>query len=52
MESIEQFLRNRLKLKVNKGKSAVAQPSKRKFLGFRADSTFCESRGGFPAGDE
>jgi RNA-directed DNA polymerase len=34
MESIEQFLAKRLKLKVNKAKSAVAQPSKRKFLGF------------------
>ena len=34
MESIERFLTKRLKLKVNKEKSAVAQPSKRKFLGF------------------
>jgi RNA-directed DNA polymerase len=34
MESIERFLTKRLKLKVNKAKSAVAQPSKRKFLGF------------------
>jgi RNA-directed DNA polymerase len=34
MASIEQFLAKRLKLKVNKAKSAVAQPSKRKFLGF------------------
>jgi RNA-directed DNA polymerase len=34
MESIEQFLTKRLKLKVNKAKSAVARPSKRKFLGF------------------
>jgi RNA-directed DNA polymerase len=34
MESIERFLSKRLKLKVNKGKSAVAEPSKRKFLGF------------------
>jgi RNA-directed DNA polymerase len=34
MASIEQFLTRRLKLKVNKAKSAVAPPRKRKFLGF------------------
>jgi RNA-directed DNA polymerase len=34
MESVEQFLARRLKLKVNKAKSAVAKPSARKFLGF------------------
>jgi RNA-directed DNA polymerase len=34
MASIEQFLAKRLKLKVNKAKSAVAKPSVRKFLGF------------------
>jgi len=34
MTSIERFLANRLKLKVNKAKSAVAKPSVRKFLGF------------------
>jgi RNA-directed DNA polymerase len=34
MESIEWFLAKRLKLKVNKAKSAVAKPSIRKFLGF------------------
>ena len=34
MESIEQFLAKRLKLKVNKAKSAVGKPSVRKFLGF------------------
>jgi RNA-directed DNA polymerase len=34
MASVEQFLTKRLKLKVNKAKSAVARPSKRKFLGF------------------
>jgi RNA-directed DNA polymerase len=34
MESIEQFLAQRLKLKVNKAKSAVAKPNVRKFLGF------------------
>jgi RNA-directed DNA polymerase len=32
--SIEKFLEKRLKLKVNKAKSAVAKPSVRKFLGF------------------
>ncbi len=32
--SIEQFLAKRLKLKVNKAKSAVAKPGVRKFLGF------------------
>jgi RNA-directed DNA polymerase len=34
MASIETFLAKRLKLKVNKAKSAVAKPSARKFLGF------------------
>jgi len=34
MASIEQFLTKRLKLKVNKAKSAVAKPRARKFLGF------------------
>jgi len=34
MEGIERFLAKRLKLKVNKAKSAVARPSVRKFLGF------------------
>jgi RNA-directed DNA polymerase len=34
MESIEHFLAKRLKLRVNKAKSAVAKPSVRKFLGF------------------
>jgi RNA-directed DNA polymerase len=33
-QSIEHFLAKRLKLKVNKAKSAVAKPSVRKFLGF------------------
>src|SRR5262245_19643671 len=33
MESIERFLAKRLRLKVNKAKSAVAKPSVRKFLG-------------------
>jgi RNA-directed DNA polymerase len=34
MASIETFLAKRLKLKVNKAKSAIAKPSVRKFLGF------------------
>jgi len=34
MESITRFLTAKLKLKVNPGKSAVAQPKHRKFLGF------------------
>jgi RNA-directed DNA polymerase len=34
MESVERFLARRLKLKVNRTKSAVARPSARKFLGF------------------
>src|SRR3990170_1378006 len=34
MASIEKFLAKRLKLKVNKAKSAVAKPGVRKFLGF------------------
>ncbi|WP_454625008.1 group II intron reverse transcriptase/maturase [Bradyrhizobium cenepequi] len=34
MAGIEKFLEKRLKLKVNKVKSAVAKPSVRKFLGF------------------
>src|ERR1700730_10509380 len=34
MAGIEAFLTKRLKLKVNKAKSAVARPVKRKFLGF------------------
>jgi RNA-directed DNA polymerase len=34
MKSITRFLSERLKLKVNEGKSAVARPWERKFLGF------------------
>lgn len=34
MESITRFLTQRLKLKVNEAKSAVARPQERKFLGF------------------
>jgi RNA-directed DNA polymerase len=34
MAGVSRFLEKRLKLKVNRGKSAVARPGKRKFLGF------------------
>jgi len=34
MESVTQFVEDKLKLKVNRDKSAVARPWKRKFLGF------------------
>lgn len=34
MASIERFLERRLRLRINKGKSAVAPPGRRKFLGF------------------
>jgi RNA-directed DNA polymerase len=33
-DSVENFLRKRLKLKINRRKSAVAKPQERKFLGF------------------
>jgi RNA-directed DNA polymerase len=34
MESVTRFITQKLKLKVNEGKSAVARPQERKFLGF------------------
>jgi RNA-directed DNA polymerase len=34
MASLERFLENRLRLKINRNKSAVARPWKRKFLGY------------------
>ena len=34
MESVAQFIMQKLKLKVNEAKSAVARPQERKFLGF------------------
>jgi RNA-directed DNA polymerase len=34
MENVTRFIANRLKLKVNQSKSAVARPGQRKFLGF------------------
>jgi RNA-directed DNA polymerase len=36
MESITRFITQKLKLKVNEAKSAVARPQERKFLGFSA----------------
>ncbi len=38
MASVSQFLDKKLKLKVNQGKSAVARPWERKFLGFSVPS--------------
>jgi RNA-directed DNA polymerase len=35
MLSVTNFLENRLRLRVNRGKSAVARPAERKFLGYR-----------------
>ena len=35
METVVEFLEKKLKLKVNRGKSGVARPKLRKFLGFR-----------------
>lgn len=43
MESITSFLEKKLKLKVNKEKSAVDRPTRRKFLGF----TFYTAKGGY-----
>ena len=34
METVRRFLENELRLKINEGKSAVASPTKRKFLGY------------------
>jgi RNA-directed DNA polymerase len=34
MESVKQFITEKLKLRVNESKSAVAKPQERKFLGF------------------
>ena len=42
MASVEGFLIKRLKLKVNKTKSAVARPSGRKFLGFSFEPEQCD----------
>lgn len=42
--SVTRFLGQRLKLKVNEAKSAVAQPWQRKFLGFSFTATTCPRR--------
>ena len=42
--SVTRFLSQRLKLKVNEAKSAVAQPWQRKFLGFSFTATACPRR--------
>jgi len=34
MESIREFIKNRLRLRINSEKSTVANPAERKFLGF------------------
>src|SRR5579863_1611144 len=39
MESVKRFITEKLKLKVNESKSAVAKPQERKFLGFRVAGT-------------
>jgi Reverse transcriptase (RNA-dependent DNA polymerase) len=46
MASVSRFLTERLKLKVNEAKSAVAQPAERKFLGFSISNDGSERRGG------
>ncbi len=38
MASVSRFLTNKLRLKVNEAKSAVARPEERKFLGYRHSS--------------
>src|SRR5487761_1077418 len=50
MAGIEKFLEKRLKLKVNKAKSAVAKPSVRKFLGFSFTGGTVPRRGIAPPG--
>ena len=44
MTSVSRFLTNRLKLKVNETKSAVARPEERKFLGFSISNDGSERR--------
>jgi len=44
MDSVENYLAKRLKLKVNQRKSAVAKPQERKFLGFSFTSASYELR--------
>src|SRR4030088_677221 len=44
MASVSRFLTNKLKLKVNEKKSAVARPEERKFLGFSISDDGSERR--------
>ena len=44
MASVSRFLTNRLRLKVNEAKSAVARPEARKFLGFSISNDGSERR--------
>ena len=44
MASVSRFLTNKLKLKVNEAKSAVARPEERKFLGFSISDDGSERR--------
>ena len=44
MATVSRFLTDRLKLKVNEAKSAVAQPEERKFLGFSISNDGSERR--------
>src|SRR5664279_4305063 len=44
MASVSRFLTNKLRLKVNEAKSAVAQPEERKFLGFSIANDGSERR--------
>ena len=44
MSSISRFLTNKLRLKVNEAKSAVARPEERKFLGFSISNDGSERR--------
>ena len=44
MASVSRFLTNKLRLKVNEAKSAVAQPEERKFLGFSISNDGSERR--------
>ena len=48
MKSITEYLENLLKLKVNKEKSAVERPWKRKFLGFSSQKVFGKIRTSVP----
>ena len=44
MASVSRFLTNKLRLKVNEAKSAVARPEERKLLGFSISNDGSEGR--------